>query len=247
MASLFIRRGRTRRGTAAALVAVLAVLPALVGCTAPAPPSPPTLPARRPPPARLAPPTPPAPAVCHLPPVDAPVSDGFRPPTHRWGPGNRGLTYATTPGSPVRASAPGVVRFAGRIGPHAYVAVAHADGLRTTYSYLATIRVRAGQVLTGRAPSEPPAAPSTSACSTAAPTSTRPPSWVGAAPAAGPCWCRSAAERPDRVGRREGWPDYSGSRPGNRRVDVCTSFVRVTHGRRALGAAPDTTNRWERS
>ena len=89
--------------------------------------------------------------VCHLPPVDAPVSDGFRPPTHRWGPGNRGLTYVTTPGSPVHASAPGLVRFAGRIGPHAYVAVSHADGLRTTYSYLATIRVRAGQVLTGRA------------------------------------------------------------------------------------------------
>ena len=155
MASPFIRRGRIRRGsTAGALVAVLAVLSALVGCTAPAPPSPAprqTRPARRPPPARLAAPTPPAPAVCHLPPVDAPVSDGFRPPTHRWGPGNRGLTYATTPGSPVRASAPGVVRFAGRIGPHAYVAVSHADGLRTTYSYLATIRVRAGQVLTGRA------------------------------------------------------------------------------------------------
>jgi murein DD-endopeptidase MepM/ murein hydrolase activator NlpD len=44
-----------------------------------------------------------------------------------------------------------VVRFAGRIGPHAYVAITHPDGLRTTYSYLATIRVRAGQLLSGRA------------------------------------------------------------------------------------------------
>jgi murein DD-endopeptidase MepM/ murein hydrolase activator NlpD len=157
-------RSGTRPGVAAPLAVgarrrttALAVLPvallAVVGCTAPAPPSPaapPPGPAQRPPSARLAVPTAPALTLCHLPPVDAPVSDGFRPPTHRWGPGNRGLTYATTPGSPVRASAPGVVRFAGRIGPHAYVAVVHADGLRTTYSYLATIRVRAGKVLTGR-------------------------------------------------------------------------------------------------
>jgi len=158
MASPFVRGCRTDRRRAATVAAVLAVLPPLVGCTGPAsPPSasaphPAALPARQPPPAGLAAPGSRAPAVCHLPPVDAPVSDGFRPPTHRWGPGNRGLTYATTPGSPVHASAPGVVRFAGRIGPHAYVAVSHADGLRTTYSYLVTIRVRAGEVLTGRAP-----------------------------------------------------------------------------------------------
>jgi len=157
MASPFVRGCRTDRRRAATVAAVLAVLPPLVGCTGPAsPPSasaphPAALPARQPPPAGLAAPGSRAPAVCHLPPVDAPVSDGFRPPTHRWGPGNRGLTYATTPGSPVHASAPGVVRFAGRIGPHAYVAVSHADGLRTTYSYLVTIRVRAGEVLTGRA------------------------------------------------------------------------------------------------
>jgi murein DD-endopeptidase MepM/ murein hydrolase activator NlpD len=89
--------------------------------------------------------------LCHLPPVDGPVVDGFRPPDHPWGAGNRGLTYATRPGSAVRATAPGVVRFAGRIGPHAYVSVVHADGLRTTYSYLASIGVHGGQVLAGRA------------------------------------------------------------------------------------------------
>ena len=91
------------------------------------------------------------PVLCHLPPVDGPVIDGFRPPDHPWGAGNRGLTYATRPGSAVRATAPGVVRFAGRIGPHAYVSVVHADGLRTTYSYLASIGVHAGDVLAGRA------------------------------------------------------------------------------------------------
>ena len=59
---------------------------------------------------RTAPPSagaePPAP-VTYSPPVDAPVVDGFRPPATPYGAGNRGIDYATVPGTPVRAAADG--------------------------------------------------------------------------------------------------------------------------------------------
>ena len=45
-------------------------------------------------------------------PVDAPVTDPFRPPPEPWSPGNRGIEYATVPGTPVRAIGPGAVVFA---------------------------------------------------------------------------------------------------------------------------------------
>ena len=61
------------------------------------------------------------------------------PPSCTWCPGNRGIDYATAPGTPVRASAGGVVTFAGRIGADLYVTILHPDGLRTSYAYLASI------------------------------------------------------------------------------------------------------------
>jgi murein DD-endopeptidase MepM/ murein hydrolase activator NlpD len=77
-------------------------------------------------------------------PVDGPIIDHFRPPGCTWCAGNRGIDFATVPGAPVRASAAGLVTFAGTIGPDRFVVVAHGDGLRTTYAYLATIAVVAG-------------------------------------------------------------------------------------------------------
>ena len=77
-------------------------------------------------------------------PVDAEVVDGFRPPAHIGGPGNRGWEYATAPGSAAIAVAPGVVVFAGRIGDAQYVSIDHGAGLRTTYSLLISIDVAAG-------------------------------------------------------------------------------------------------------
>ena len=85
--------------------------------------------------------------MVYLPPVDAPIVDHFRPPPCSWCPGNRGIDYAVDPGTPVRASAAGVVTFAGAIGAERFVSVLHADGLRTTYAYLATVIVRAGQAV----------------------------------------------------------------------------------------------------
>jgi hypothetical protein len=81
----------------------------------------------------------------YRPPVDAPVVDPFRPPASRYGPGNRGLEYGTAPATPVRVVADGRVTFAGRVASTRHVTVLHADGVRTTYSFLATVDVVAGQ------------------------------------------------------------------------------------------------------
>jgi hypothetical protein len=81
----------------------------------------------------------------YRPPVVAPVVDPFRPPAGPYAPGNRGLEYATVPGTPVTASGDGTVVFAGAVGGSRHVTVGHADGLRTSYSFLAEVSVRRGQ------------------------------------------------------------------------------------------------------
>jgi hypothetical protein len=86
----------------------------------------------------------PAPAGGYVTPVDAPIADPFRPPAGPYGPGNRGLEYATTPGAPVRASAAGTVVFAGQVGGALHVTLLHADQVRTSYSFLATVEVALG-------------------------------------------------------------------------------------------------------
>lgn len=83
-------------------------------------------------------------AVGYRPPVDAPVVDPFHVGPRDWNAGNRGLEYATEPGSPVAASAPGEVVFAGPVAGGLHVVVLHADGLRTSYSFLRTISVHRG-------------------------------------------------------------------------------------------------------
>ncbi|HEY8545598.1 MAG TPA: peptidoglycan DD-metalloendopeptidase family protein [Acidimicrobiales bacterium] len=85
--------------------------------------------------------------VVHEPPVAAPVRDPFRPPATPYGPGNRGIEYATVPGTVVRATAEGQVTFAGQVGGRLHVTIAHADGIRTSYSGLRRIDVRLGQVV----------------------------------------------------------------------------------------------------
>ncbi|QXC62610.1 M23 family metallopeptidase [Aquihabitans sp. G128] len=89
----------------------------------------------------------------YRPPLAAPVRDPFRPPAQPWLPGNRGLAYASAPGSLVRAIGPGVVAFAGPVAGTLHVTVRHPDGLRSSYSFLAAVRavvgerVAAGQVV----------------------------------------------------------------------------------------------------
>ncbi len=81
------------------------------------------------------------------PPVDAVVIDPFRPPDHRFGPGNRGLEYDTEPGQRVQAVAPGTVTFAGQVGGTVLVVVDHGAGLRSTSFRLTSLAVARGAVV----------------------------------------------------------------------------------------------------
>ena len=85
------------------------------------------------------------PPVSYRAPVPGPVLDPFRPPSTPYGPGNRGLEYATTPGEPVGAPADGEVTFAGPVAGGLHVVLLHADGIRTSLSFLAAVLVRRGQ------------------------------------------------------------------------------------------------------
>ena len=80
-------------------------------------------------------------------PVDAGVSDPFRPPQSRFGAGNRGLEYATVGGEIVRAVDAGTVVFAGVVGRQRHVVVDHGDGLRSTYAFVASVDVVRGQAV----------------------------------------------------------------------------------------------------
>jgi murein DD-endopeptidase MepM/ murein hydrolase activator NlpD len=71
--------------------------------------------------------------------------DRFRLADGPYGPGNRGWEYVTAPSTPVRAAAAGTVGFAGSVAGERYVSIDHADGLRSSYSYLATVAVAMGQ------------------------------------------------------------------------------------------------------
>lgn len=82
--------------------------------------------------------------VSYVPPMDAPVVDGFRPPASQFAAGNRGIDYAAEEGDPVRSAAPGRVVFAGRIGSQFHVTLLHDDGIRTSYSFLRDVAVRRG-------------------------------------------------------------------------------------------------------
>lgn len=85
------------------------------------------------------------PVSAYVAPVRAPIVDFFRAPDQPYGPGNRGIDYATETGTPVRASASGVVTFAGAVGAVLFVVIAHDDGLRTTYGHLQSLTVVVGQ------------------------------------------------------------------------------------------------------
>lgn len=98
-------------------------------------------------PARAGPPPTPTGDPAYIPPVEAPIVDPFRPPPTPYGPGNRGIEYATVPGTPVRAAGAGEVSFAGSVAGSLYVTISHPDGIRTSYSFLADVTVRRGEAV----------------------------------------------------------------------------------------------------
>src|SRR5262249_51616395 len=78
-------------------------------------------------------------------PVDGAVARPFVEPPGPYGPGHPGVDLAVARSTPVRASGDGVVTFAGPVAGSLHVVVAHDGGLRTSYSFLASVAVHAGQ------------------------------------------------------------------------------------------------------
>lgn len=78
-------------------------------------------------------------------PVEGPVIRAFDPPEQPYGTGHRGIDIGADPGTPVRAAEDGFVAFAGPIGGSLFVSIDHADGIRTTYSWLSTVAVSRGE------------------------------------------------------------------------------------------------------
>ncbi|HVE92511.1 MAG TPA: M23 family metallopeptidase [Actinomycetota bacterium] len=70
------------------------------------------------------------------------------PPDNPYAPGHRGVDVAAPAGTAVRASAAGVVGFAGNVAGNLTVSVDHGGGLRTTASYLGSLAVATGQPVT---------------------------------------------------------------------------------------------------
>lgn len=83
----------------------------------------------------------------YTPPVDRRVIDGFRIGPNPYAAGHRGLAYASVEGEVVRAIGSGVVSFAGRVAGSTHVTVVHEDGLRSSYSYVDSLRVRRGDIV----------------------------------------------------------------------------------------------------
>jgi murein DD-endopeptidase MepM/ murein hydrolase activator NlpD len=77
-------------------------------------------------------------------PVDGAVVKPFVAPRTRFGPGHLGVHLRAVPGTPVRAAGDGSVVFAGKVAYSRHIVIRHGNGWRTTYSFVASIRVRAG-------------------------------------------------------------------------------------------------------
>ncbi len=90
---------------------------------------------------------PPVPPGTYVRPVDRAVLDPFRLPQGQYGPGNRGLEYDTLPGDPVRAIGAGQVTFAGQVAGRLVVSIVHPDGRRSSLVGLASLSVRAGELV----------------------------------------------------------------------------------------------------
>jgi murein DD-endopeptidase MepM/ murein hydrolase activator NlpD len=80
-------------------------------------------------------------------PVPGRVARPFQAPVTRYGAGHLGVDLAAAPGAPVRAAGAGTVAFAGLVAGSRHVVVRHAGGLRTSYSFLASITVRVSEVV----------------------------------------------------------------------------------------------------
>lgn len=80
----------------------------------------------------------------YLRPVKGAIIRHFEPPPTPFSAGHRGIDMAVAVGTKVVASNDGVVAFAGAVAGELFVSIDHADGIRTTYSFLSLVSVRRG-------------------------------------------------------------------------------------------------------
>ena len=80
-------------------------------------------------------------------PVNGRVVRPFDPPKTRYGPGHLGVDVAVAPHEAVWAAGAGTVVFAGQVAHTLHVVVRHANGWRTSYSFLLAIRVHRGDAV----------------------------------------------------------------------------------------------------
>jgi murein DD-endopeptidase MepM/ murein hydrolase activator NlpD len=85
-----------------------------------------------------------APDGDYVKPVPGPIIRHFEAPPTPYTAGHRGIDIETPFGTEVVASADGTVHFAGQVGGQLFVSIDHADGIKTTYSFLSVVLVRAG-------------------------------------------------------------------------------------------------------
>ncbi|HYT77789.1 MAG TPA: M23 family metallopeptidase [Actinomycetota bacterium] len=78
-------------------------------------------------------------------PLPGRVIRGFEPPPSPYEAGHRGIDIAAPFGSNVVASREGTVAFAGWVAGDLFISIDHADGVRTTYSWLSEVLVYKGQ------------------------------------------------------------------------------------------------------
>jgi murein DD-endopeptidase MepM/ murein hydrolase activator NlpD len=75
------------------------------------------------------------------------VVNSYRPPGTPYGRGHRGIDIVAPVGTDVKASAPGVVAFAGSVAGALWVSIDHPDGVRTSYGYLSSVAVAKGDLV----------------------------------------------------------------------------------------------------
>ena len=80
-------------------------------------------------------------------PTTAPISERFDHDAGAYGPGNRGLDFATSHGDEVRAIGDGAVTFSGPVANVSWVTVQHPNGLRSTVGPMARIDVDVGDLV----------------------------------------------------------------------------------------------------
>ena len=93
--------------------------------------------------------TPPAPreGATFAPPLYGAVVAVYDAPDDPFAAGHRGIDVSAPLGSPVRAAAAGTVSFAGTVAGNTTVTIDHDAAVKTSYSFLASLSVKKGQVV----------------------------------------------------------------------------------------------------